>query len=133
MVPDNIVGTFAIANSSNEEIFYTNVQFSQRAQFPLRFTVVITNDIFPSGTYLSQLQIFKVPRQYFDLPLWTAESMDYIVRSSQPNPITFRAYNDSKEFEYIKKQQQRRIQFYFRSIYCSVYNGYYFKYTSNFS
>jgi hypothetical protein len=58
--------------------------------------VVITNEQFPSGRYITQLQIFKTPRVDYDLPLWTAESIDKLEQSSEHNTIILRAYNDSK-------------------------------------
>ncbi len=70
--------------------------FDTGAQFPLNFTVVILNTQFPDDNYISQLQIYKLPRDSYDLPLWTAESIDYLKRADVPNSIVFRAYNDCK-------------------------------------
>lgn len=96
VVPQGIVGTIAVANSSNEEIFWGNVDFEEGMQFPLRFTTVIGHDIFLNGTYILQLHIYKRPRGLYDSPLWSADSTDELRRNTQANWITFHAYSQCK-------------------------------------
>ena len=96
LVPNRIVATIAVANSSNEEIFWNHVDFNTGVQFPLRFIKVIHNPTFVSDTYILQLHIYKLPRALYDLPLWSADTMKELKRDEKHNFIVFHAYRECK-------------------------------------
>lgn len=103
VVPRDIIGTIAVANSSNEEIFWGNVDFKAGMQFPLRFITAIDHGTFLNGTYILQLHIYKRPRDLYDIPLWSADSKDQLSWTTQANWITFHAYGQCKGWQVFDK------------------------------
>lgn len=95
-VPTRIVATIAIANQSNEEVYWNEVFFNTNEQFPLKFSVVIYNYEIIAGNHTLQLHIYKLPRNNFDLPLWSADQRAYLTPNDKPILVPFMAHSTSK-------------------------------------
>jgi hypothetical protein len=95
-LPNQIIGTLSIANSSNEEIFWEHLDFEIGAQFPLNFVTAIDISNTVPDLYILQLHIYEIPRKNYDLPLWSADSVDYLIKPTVPNFVVFRAHSDRK-------------------------------------
>jgi hypothetical protein len=91
-IPDRIIGTIAIANSSNEEIFWDHVNFETGVQFPLNFILDIIDETIVPDLYVFQFHIYQLPRAEYDLPLWSADAIDPLKRNS----VTFFVDSDRK-------------------------------------
>jgi hypothetical protein len=95
-IPNRIVGTFAIANMSNVELYWDHVYFEPGVQFPLIFTVVLTNNVITNNTYVIQLNIYQIPRSAYDLPLWSADTITNLRPYTNPNIVYLTAHTDRK-------------------------------------
>ncbi|CAF3913632.1 unnamed protein product, partial [Rotaria sp. Silwood1] len=93
-VPNRIVGTMAIANMSNEEIYWNHVHFETGVQFPLKFSIIINDYEIISDNYILQLHIYELPRENYDLPLWSSDKHAFLQQSDKPNLVDFFAHSD---------------------------------------
>ena len=59
-LPDRILGTIAIANSSDEEVYWSHVEFEQANRFPLNFIEVITSPLLSNSIAYLQITTWTV-------------------------------------------------------------------------
>ncbi|CAF1179487.1 unnamed protein product [Rotaria sordida] len=93
-VPNRIVGTMAIANMSSEEIYWNHVHFETGVQFPLKFLIIMNDYEMIPDKYILQLHIYELPRENYDLPLWSADKHAFLQRNDKPNFVDFFAHSD---------------------------------------
>ena len=92
-IPHPVTAILAIANMSNEEVYFQPIPIKSDKQFPLEFSFVPPDASLPPAEYIFQFHIYKVPRNAYDLPLWSADAIESINTEEKTN-IIFYAHAD---------------------------------------
>jgi hypothetical protein len=95
-ISSQITITLAIANVSNEEVYWTSINPTSIVQFPIRFSFVVTDDSIIAGIHILQLHIYELPRNNYDQPLWSADQHAYLEQRVDANKVTFMAHSTRK-------------------------------------
>lgn len=81
---------------SNEVIHFELVQIGRSQQFPLMFSSIVYGQALHSDRYIFSFHLYKSPRNPYDIPLWSADTIESIDQTKSANHIHLIAHTDGK-------------------------------------